>query len=103
MSVTDATAENRGFKAAQAGTLESMDCLVTVTCSDSGRMIEITGGSVARFKGAMEKRINEVLDSLCTQDAPNVKVSVQDNGALDIVLGARVEAAYRRFMGGGLS
>ena len=85
---------------AQAGTVESMDCLVTVTASDSGRVIEITGGSAARFKSAMEKRINEVLDSLCAKGAPDVKVSVQDNGALDVVLGARVEAAYRRFMGG---
>ena len=99
MSGSGASDKDEGFRAAQAGTVESMDCIVTVTASDSGRVIEITGGSVARFKGAMERRINEVLDSLCVQGAPDVKVSVQDNGALDIVLGARVEAACRRFMG----
>ena len=46
---------------------------------------------------AMEKKIRQVLEAL---GASNVAVSVQDNGALDLVLGARVEAAYRRFAGG---
>ena len=30
----------------------------------------------------------------------DIDVSIQDNGALDIVLGARVEAAVKRMMGG---
>jgi citrate lyase subunit gamma (acyl carrier protein) len=75
-----------------------MDCLVTITGSDDGRLIEISGASAARFREAMESRINEVLDRL---SAPDVRVSVQDNGALDIVLGARVEAAVTRYLGGG--
>ncbi len=78
---------------AQAGTLESMDCLVSVTGAGS-RTIEISGSSAARFKGAIEKKIGDVLDALL---AKPVKVTVQDNGAMDVVLGARVEAAYRRF------
>ena len=45
----------------------------------------------------MEKKVRQVLESL---QASDVSVNVQDNGALDIVLGARVEAAYRRFAGG---
>jgi citrate lyase subunit gamma (acyl carrier protein) len=45
----------------------------------------------------MEKKINETLDALGVL-AP-VRVSVQDNGALDVVLGARVEAAYNRYRG----
>lgn len=80
-------------RVAQAGTVESMDCLVTITAADS-RAIEISGSGAARFKGAIEKKIGEVLDSL---GAKPVNVTVQDNGALDLVLGARVEAAYRRF------
>ncbi|MDR3354879.1 MAG: citrate lyase acyl carrier protein [Synergistaceae bacterium] len=86
-------------RTAQAGTVESMDCLVTVSELDEGRIVEITGSSAARFKDAMEARINAALDALeASFGKKGVKVSVQDNGALDIVLGARVEAAYRRFV-----
>ena len=83
------------MKTSQAGTLESMDCLVTLTEAPSGARIkiEITGASAARFKSAMEKKITDTLCELGTKD---VEVRVQDNGALDIVLGARVEAAYKR-------
>jgi citrate lyase subunit gamma (acyl carrier protein) len=85
-------------RTAQAGTVESMDCLVTVSESDEGRIVEITGSGAARFKDAMEAKINATLDDLeASFKKAGVKVSVQDNGALDIVLGARVEAAYRRF------
>lgn len=85
-------------RTAQAGTLESMDCLVTIMSADGPRVVEIAGANVQRFKSAMEERINDTLDSM---NARPVHVSVQDNGAMDLVLGARVEAAYRRFAGGG--
>ena len=83
------------MKTSQAGTLESMDCLVTLTEAPlgAGIKIEITGASAARFKSAMEKKITATLCELGTKD---IEVRVQDNGALDIVLGARVEAAYKR-------
>ncbi|MEG1602282.1 MAG: citrate lyase acyl carrier protein [Cloacibacillus sp.] len=83
----------------QAGTLESMDCLVTLTEAQagSGVKIEITGASAVRFKSAMEKKIKETLETLGVRD---IDVRVQDNGALDIVLGARVEAAHARLTGG---
>ena len=79
----------------QAGTLESMDCLVTITGSDSGRVIEITGAAAARFRATMEKIIGGTLDSLGVTEP--LRVDVQDNGALDVVLGARVEAACNRY------
>ena len=41
----------------------------------------------------MTKKIKETLAELSVKD---MDVAVQDNGALDIVLGARVEAAYGR-------
>lgn len=77
-----------------------MDCLVTVSkaAQGSGVKINITGSSAARFKSAMEKKTAEVLASMNVED---IDVSVQDNGALDIVLGARVEAAVKRLAGGG--
>ena len=82
------------MKTSQAGTLESMDCRVTLEeAPGAGVNIEISGASAVRFKSAMEKKINETLASL---GATGLNVTVQDNGALDIVLGARVEAAYKR-------
>jgi citrate lyase subunit gamma (acyl carrier protein) len=74
-----------------------MDCLVTITKSDAGRVIEIRGGAAVRFTAPMEKKINDVLDAL--EAGVDVRVNVQDNGALDVVLGARVEAAYIRYRG----
>jgi citrate lyase subunit gamma (acyl carrier protein) len=79
-----------------------MDCLVTVSESPGGRVIELAGASAARFKDAMEAKINSVLSELeksSGEKISDVKISVQDNGALDLILGARVEAACRRFLG----
>ena len=45
----------------------------------------------------MEKKVSEVIASMGVKD---IEISIQDNGALDIVLGARVEAAVKRLMGG---
>ncbi|MDR1944081.1 MAG: citrate lyase acyl carrier protein [Synergistaceae bacterium] len=90
-------------RTAQAGTIESMDCLVTIAVSAGGRIIEITGASAAMFGSAMTAKINQTLDELERSvgvGKETVKVTVQDNGALDLVLGARVEAAYRRYFGG---
>jgi len=79
--------------------LESMDCLVTATEEPAGTgvIIQISGSSAARFRTAMEKKVREVLDSMGVKD---INISIQDNGALDVVLGARVEAAVRRLKGG---
>ena len=87
------------MKTSQAGTLESMDCLVTLEEAPAGAGvgIEISGASAARFTSAMEKKIRETLAAL---GAADLNVTVQDNGALDIVLGARVAAAYIRLKGG---
>jgi citrate lyase subunit gamma (acyl carrier protein) len=87
--------EANAIKKAQAGTLESMDCLVVVADSDAGRAVEISGGAAVRFKASMEKKVNDTLDALGAGE--RLSVSVQDNGALDVVLGARVEAAYKRY------
>ena len=85
-------------KTAQAGTLESMDCVVTITGPEKNRVIEITGSASARFGTVMKKVINETLDGLASEP---VRVHVQDNGAMDVILGARVEAAYKRYAGEG--
>ncbi|MDR0652640.1 MAG: citrate lyase acyl carrier protein [Synergistaceae bacterium] len=87
--------EANAIKTAQAGTLESMDCLVVVTGCGAGRVMEVSGGMVARFEVSMKKKINDTLDALGAHEP--LRISVQDNGALDVVLGARVEAAYKRY------
>ncbi|NLI95899.1 MAG: citrate lyase acyl carrier protein [Synergistaceae bacterium] len=88
------------MKTAQAGTVESMDCLVTVSEAEPGKGISLNlaGASVARFSRAMEKAVRETLETLGIRD---LTVSVQDNGALDLVLKARVEAAVARLKEGG--
>ncbi len=87
------------MKTAQAGTLESMDCIVTVSESEKGRGISVSmeGASVARFGGAIIDSTKETLKNL---DIHDVSVSIQDNGAGDLVLRARVEAAATRLTGG---
>jgi citrate lyase subunit gamma (acyl carrier protein) len=89
----------KNMTTAQAGTLESMDCIVSVPESDKGRGISIVmeGASVARFGEAMVKATKDTLKSLGVRD---ISVSIQDNGAGDLVLKARVEAAVRRLAGG---
>ncbi len=87
------------MKTAQAGTLESMDCVVSLTegTAGSGMTVTLSGASAARFGRAMEKTVLETLRQMGAVDAV---ANVQDNGALDIVLAARVEAAWKRLTGG---
>jgi citrate lyase subunit gamma (acyl carrier protein) len=93
------TGEN--LRTGQAGTIESMDCLVTIAQAHEGRRIDITGHGASRFKSVMEARINRVVDGLelsgMARHSP-LSISVQDNGALDVVLEARLEAAYFRYL-----
>jgi citrate lyase acyl carrier protein len=72
-----------------------MDCMVIVSGGTSGRSVDISGGAAVRFKAAIEKEINDTLDALGANEP--LKVSVRDNGARSVVLGARVEAAYNRY------
>lgn len=87
------------MKTAYAGTLESMDCVVTAAerAPGSGTIISVTGSGAVRFRSAMERKITEVLAAAGVRD---VDIAVQDNGAIDLVLGARVEAALRKLAGG---
>ena len=86
------------MKTASAGTLESMDSLVTVTeaAPGSGVVIELEGSSVSRFRSAMEKTVRSTLINLGAND---VTVNVNDHGSLDVVLEARVETAVKRLRG----
>lgn len=86
------------MKTAKAGTMESMDCLVTVTEAPAGTGIKLamTGASVARFRTAMEKK---VLETVAAKGVRDLEIDIEDNGAIDIVLSARVECAIDRLGG----
>ena len=69
------------MKTSQAGTLESMDCLVTLTEAPSGAgiKIEITGASAARFKSAMEKKITDTLCELGKSESRTTEPSTSSS------------------------
>lgn len=77
---------------AVAGTLESSDAYVKVEPSDK---LEIAIESVVynQFAEEIEKSIREVLQEL---NVTSGKISINDKGAIDCVIKARVETAVRR-------
>ena len=80
-------------KAAAAGTLESSDAQVTVEPGDNGIELELTSTVMHQY-GRQIKAL--VLDEFKRLDIENCKVTVNDHGALDCTLKARVEAAVYR-------
>lgn len=77
---------------AVAGTLESSDVYVKVEPSDK---LEISIESVVynQFAQEIEKSIREVVDELGVTSG---KIFVNDKGAIDCVIKARVETAIKR-------
>lgn len=86
------------IKPAVAGTLESSDAFVAVEPSDD---IAIGLESIVfdRFGEDILRSVREVLLQFGVTGA---KVSVNDRGALDCVIRARVETAIRRAGGGAI-
>lgn len=80
-----------------AGTEEKGDAQITVTPLSSGREIEILKIPHPRFRDAVEKTVNRILDE---EGAENLRVEVSDFGALEFVIEARVRAALRLAAGG---
>ena len=80
---------------AWAGTMESSDIYVEVAPLAAGSGIDLTVNSVvyAQFGDVIEKTIMETLESLAIED---MKVVVNDRGAVDCTIKARVETAVRR-------
>ena len=79
------------LRRAQAGTLESSDCMVVVSPSD-GYAMEYGGQNEALFKRRTERIVREIADRY----APGALVQIQDRGALEVTLRARVETAFER-------
>lgn len=78
---------------ASCGTLESSDALVLVELGNGGTEIEINSPVRAQFKDEIMKTIEEVLKK---HDISDVKLCLNDHGALDCTIKARLECALMR-------
>ena len=76
-----------------AGTLESSDVMVYVAPHEGGIVLEINSSVGQQFQAQIEASVLAVLKE---QNVPNVALRLEDKGALDCVLQARVKAALVR-------
>ncbi len=85
------------IKTGSAGTLESSDVLITVR-SNNGRGVEITLSSTVEKQFGKQIR-SVVLETLRQFDITEAAVDIQDKGALDCAIQARLIAAAHRAAG----
>lgn len=83
------------LKPASAGTMESSDALVELEPAQ-GRQIQLTSVVEAQFGDAIRAVADEMLDRFGLQ---NVCLRIDDRGALECVLRARIETAILRAKG----
>ena len=79
---------------AQAGTLESSDCLVTVEPSASSSF-EYGGANAAIFR----KRVSGITEEIAARYEGAASVRIEDHGAVEATLRARIETAFERASG----
>ena len=79
----------------QAGTLESSDVMVTIApaAAGSGIMLELTSIVLKQYGMQIRAVANEVMQASGVADA---EVRINDRGALDCTLRARLTTALRR-------
>ena len=77
---------------AQAGSLESSDCMVIVSPAGSFSL-DYRGPNSRLFGGRTEAIAREMADRYAPEGA---EVRIQDRGALEITLRARIETAFKR-------
>ena len=83
------------LKPASAGTMESSDVLVELVPAE-GREIQLTSVVEAQFGDSIRAVADEMLDQFGLQD---VCLRIDDRGALECVLRARIETAILRAKG----
>ncbi len=83
------------LKPASAGTMESSDVLVELVPAE-GREIQLTSVVEAQFGDSIRAVAGEMLDQFGLQ---NVCLRIDDRGALECVLRARIETAILRAKG----
>lgn len=84
------------IKPANAGSLESSDALVTVEPEVGSVAILIEGATAARFSKQIRGVVEETLGKL---GISSCRVRIQDKGALDCTIRARLCAAALRAAG----
>jgi len=85
-------------KPALAGTLESGDAMVRITPLEHGAAVELEiASSVKKQFGAAIRALAEGIISRCGLTA--CQIQIDDKGALDCVLKARLETAIARAAG----
>ena len=80
------------MRIASAGTFESNDCLITVK-EDTRLTIDIQSIVYDQFKDQIEKVIQDTLNEL---NISMIYVSINDKGALDYTIKARLLTAIKR-------
>ena len=83
-------------KNAVAGTLESSDAYVQVEPNEAGIEIVLESVVLTQFGEDIKASVMEVL---AENEVTNAKVSVNDRGAIDCTIRARVETALKRAQG----
>ncbi|MBE6894808.1 MAG: citrate lyase acyl carrier protein [Oscillospiraceae bacterium] len=83
-------------KNAVAGTLESSDAYVQVEPNEAGIEIVLESVVLTQFGDDIKASVMEVL---AENEVTNAKVSVNDRGAIDCTIRARVETALKRAQG----
>ena len=82
------------IREAIAGTLESSDLLVKVAPSDQGtREIVIQSEVIKQFGKQIKRVVADTLDKLSVSEG---SIVIEDKGALDCVIRARVQTAVLR-------
>lgn len=81
------------LKGAVSGTLESCDAMVRIEPGENGLEIEIESVVLNRYGKHILNVVKETLEHM---DISNAHVNVQDRGALDCTLRARVQSAVIR-------
>ena len=83
-------------KNAVAGTLESSDAYVQVEPNETGIEIVLESVVLTQFGDDIKASVMEVL---AENEVTDAKVSVNDRGAIDCTIRARVETALKRAQG----
>lgn len=80
-------------KVSSAGTVESSDVLVTVAPNTEGVKIEIESSVIKQYGRQIRETVEDVVNNL---KIDNAIISLNDQGALDCTIRARVETAIIR-------
>ncbi len=85
------------IRAAMAGTLESSDCMVTIFPLEEERVQYDIQSIVLQQYGSQIRKVAE--NTVKDMGISGIELKIQDRGALDCVIAARIETAIRRAKG----